>query len=946
MLHSRKDHSRERGQILVLFELVFIVILACAALVIDLGVLRNNKQILVNTFDAAALSGGSQLPVTGAANELKLHQLVDRNIAYNYSGSPAPTYTVTYKCLIGANASGPLISRDIPAVCDPRISLGIPVNNPLTASDITALTPYFTGAGLTRVSSCNPKVGDKCNVVLITGSATTNYALAPVVGINNGSSGTVVSAVCSGPCGAAPTVPVDLVVILDRTLSMQGSGNTKIISLQNAAKTILGVYDPTKQRVALGLTGPGDVDASGNPAPGQCDATGSGTTVYGAADDSNFFPTTTVNGGSTTLRSASTTLNGASTTLSVLQATTLNGAITNTATTIKVASATGFPTGVGQYYIQVDSEVMLVTGGQGTTTWTVTRHQAGTTAAAHANGAAVTLVVGSADTTIKVASAAGFPGAGQYYIQIGSEQMLVTGGQGTTTWTVTRGANGTTAAAHPSAASVVQAVGTGDTTIKVASAAGFPTGATKYSIQIDNEVMQVTGGQGTTTWTVARAQSGTTAAAHSQGAAVAWVVGTADTTIFVASATGFPPAGNNYVIQIDSERMLVTGGQGTTTWTVTRAQPGTTAAKHSGGAAVIQVVGTTETTIYVDSAIGFPTATPYTILIDNEQMQVTGVSKTASTITLTVTRKTNGTAAATHLTDATVYNLSGWTPGPTTAGVWVPVGLSGTDTTTPLPNPAGVAGTYEVNSQPSTSSYIVQAINCIAGKSGGTTLATPIAMAKWYLDNYGRPGVVKGILLETDGQPEDSTVAQGLNTLQFTCGAAVAAAQAAKDEGIQVYTVGYGVSKNCPTTSGGQYHNSNESPAWSGKSATSLLMALATQPNAPYYFNAPDDATLKSAFTQIAANLAHSTSHLVQLYPAPVVTHASGPIASVAISGQYFSGATSVTIGGANVPFAIGSDNSITAQAPVRASGTVVDVIVSSPGGTSSIYPGDRYTYP
>jgi len=244
---------------------------------------------------------------------------------------------------------------------------------------------------------------------------------------------------------------------------------------------------------------------------------------------------------------------------------------------------------------------------------------------------------------------------------------------------------------------------------------------------------------------------------------------------------------------------------------------------------------------------------------------------------------------------------------------------------------------------PSTSSYIVvQAINCIAAASIGTDLATPIAMARWYLDNYGRPGVVKGILLETDGQPQDATAANGLDTLQFTCGAAVAAAQAAKDEGIQVYTVGYGVGSNCPTTS----QNSAELPAWSNKSAASLLMALATQPNSPYYFNAPDDATLKTAFTLIASNLAHNSAHLVQLYPAPVVTHAAGPIGNVAITGQYFSGATSVTIGGASVAFAVGSDTSITAQAPARASGTVVHVIVSSPGGSSSISTLDQYTYP
>jgi Multicopper oxidase len=57
--------------------------------------------------------------------------------------------------------------------------------------------------------------------------------------------------------------------------------------------------------------------------------------------------------------------------------------------TITVASASGFP-GSGPYYIRIDSEVMRVTAGQGTTTWTVDRGQLGTTAASHASGATVT----------------------------------------------------------------------------------------------------------------------------------------------------------------------------------------------------------------------------------------------------------------------------------------------------------------------------------------------------------------------------------------------------------------------------------------------------------------------------------------------------------------------------------------------------------------------------
>lgn len=67
---------------------------------------------------------------------------------------------------------------------------------------------------------------------------------------------------------------------------------------------------------------------------------------------------------------------------------TLSGAMTATQTTITVASASGFPTN-GAFRIRVDDEDMTVTGGQGTTTWTVVRGVAGTPAATHASGASV-----------------------------------------------------------------------------------------------------------------------------------------------------------------------------------------------------------------------------------------------------------------------------------------------------------------------------------------------------------------------------------------------------------------------------------------------------------------------------------------------------------------------------------------------------------------------------
>jgi hypothetical protein len=68
--------------------------------------------------------------------------------------------------------------------------------------------------------------------------------------------------------------------------------------------------------------------------------------------------------------------------------TTLSSALTAAQTTISVPSATGFPT-TGSFRIRIDDENMTVTGGQGTTTWTVTRGVNGTTAATHSAGTSV-----------------------------------------------------------------------------------------------------------------------------------------------------------------------------------------------------------------------------------------------------------------------------------------------------------------------------------------------------------------------------------------------------------------------------------------------------------------------------------------------------------------------------------------------------------------------------
>jgi len=119
------------------------------------------------------------------------------------------------------------------------------------------------------------------------------------------------------------------------------------------------------------------------PGPAQSCTTASGTTPT----FDNNYPTHNLNGGSVPTVFDLTPTSSYICRVGPGASTTLVSAITAAQTSLTVASSGGFPN--SQFKIRIDDEVMTVTGGYGTTSWTVTRGVSGTTAASHASSQTV-----------------------------------------------------------------------------------------------------------------------------------------------------------------------------------------------------------------------------------------------------------------------------------------------------------------------------------------------------------------------------------------------------------------------------------------------------------------------------------------------------------------------------------------------------------------------------
>ncbi len=109
--------------------------------------------------------------------------------------------------------------------------------------------------------------------------------------------------------------------------------------------------------------------------------------------------------------------------------TTLSAGVNAAVTTLPVVSASAFPS-TAQYRIRVEDELMLVTAGTGTTSWTVTRGVEGSTAATHALGAGVSLIL-TAASLLRSPGALTTTGDLPYLDSVGAPARLAAGADAT-----------------------------------------------------------------------------------------------------------------------------------------------------------------------------------------------------------------------------------------------------------------------------------------------------------------------------------------------------------------------------------------------------------------------------------------------------------------------------------------------------------------------------------
>lgn len=321
-------------------------------------------------------------------------------------------------------------------------------------------------------------------------------------------------------------------------------------------------------------------------------------------------------------------------------------------------ASTTINTGPGYMYTQTNGDTFIITIPSDFAGGTVAVSFIGGLNARTTLSAAITTNVA---TSISLSAATNFPGSGTYVIQIDSEQMLVTAGQGTTTWTVTRGVNGTTATTHSNGAEVIIARTYG-VTWSTNGSNGTITGTTVTAGQgnggavvgmVKRFVLTAADAGKTITGTVTGIVTGDTAAKVMFDSW--WIEAAIPRPVVITNIPIFPLTSSYNAADMSTVNTATTTVVSNFDSSVVVADVNAVIYPYT--ANLNGSINNSTTSIAVTAnGTSFAPVAGWILRCESEDMRVTAVSGSYPSYTLTVTRAFNGTSAASHTNGKQIGN--------------------------------------------------------------------------------------------------------------------------------------------------------------------------------------------------------------------------------------------------------------------------------------------------
>lgn len=200
MPKNRNTDNGERGQALILFSFMIVVLLICVMAVVDVGFFLHAREQAQQTADAAALAGAQELPGDPVDAQAVALDYVQRN------GLDPASVTVSFAC----TSNTPNICMDGDGRYD-TIRVTPRVNSPTFFGSVLA----FIGVDSCWVEGCDAQAS---------------------------------AAGCRGACGPIGTGPADIMTVLDHSLSMS---TTDLSNAKGAISSMFTDFNYQYQKVGL-----------------------------------------------------------------------------------------------------------------------------------------------------------------------------------------------------------------------------------------------------------------------------------------------------------------------------------------------------------------------------------------------------------------------------------------------------------------------------------------------------------------------------------------------------------------------------------------------------------------------------------------------------------------------------------------------------------------------